>query len=126
MKSEKSQRTKNILKGVGIVSAIAGVGYILYEYNQNLKDYNELVEKTKKLSDFINDHDFYIREDVKKEILKKQPDANPESTSRFIKNTYENDDGKIVEEKVDKVSGFKVISVKEKGYDKIEEKSKEL
>ena len=126
MKSEKSQRTKNILKGVGIVSAIAGVGYILYEYNQNLKDYNELVEKTKKLSDFINDHDFYIREDVKKEILKKQPDANPESASRFIKNTYENNDGKIVEEKVDKVSGFKVISVKEKRYDKIEEKSKEL
>ena len=126
MKSEKSQRTKNILKGVGIVSAIAGVGYILYEYNQNLKDYNELVEKTKKLSDFINDHDFYIREDVKKKNLKKQPDANPESASRFIKNTYENNDGKIVEEKVDKVSGFKVISVKEKRYDKIEEKSKEL
>ena len=36
MKTEKSQRTKNILKGVGIVSAVAGVGYILYEYNQIL------------------------------------------------------------------------------------------
>ncbi len=96
-----------MFKKLLITGGIALLGYVINdvrkEYDKNVNDYNNLLDKYNEMSDFISKCDFYNYKDSKAN------DAN----SRYITEVQTLSDGTKCNIKRDVTSGFSVISCKD-------------
>ena len=94
-----------MLKKLLITGGIALVGYVVNEirkeYDKNVDDYNNLLDRYNEISDFINKCDFYNYKNPK------ENDVN----SRFVTEVQTMSDGSKRKIKKDLASGISVISV---------------
>ena len=71
--------SKIIVGGIGTLVA-SSIIYALNEarkqYDTNVKDYNNLVDKYNELAEFIDNHDFYQKEKTKPSIINEYKDPN--------------------------------------------------
>lgn len=107
--AEKKNHT--VLKTVG---TLAGIGLGLYVGNEIRKEYNSTVKENEYLRNFINTHDFYEKEDSS--FSTTMANQKQRMTSGRSKLTHVEDlgDGKLRVTTVDPVSGFSVVSIKNK------------
>ena len=93
-----------MLKQLLITGGIALVGYVVNEmrkeYDKNVNDYNNLLDKYNEMSDFIDKCDFYNYKDSK---------SNDEN-SRYVTEVQTMPDGSKREIKHDAATGFSIIS----------------
>ena len=93
-----------MFKKLLIMGGIALVGYVINEvrkqYDENVNDYNDLVDKYNEMSDFIQNCNFYTY---------KNPKSTDENT-RFYTESQTMPDGSKLNVKHDKASGFSIIS----------------
>lgn len=94
-----------MLKKLLITGGVALVGYVVNEmrkeYDKNVNDYNNLLDRCNEMSDFINKCDFYNY---------KNPKANDEN-SRYVTEIQTMPDGSKRKIKKDLASGISIISV---------------
>ena len=89
-----------ITGGIGLVAYV--LNYMRKEYDKNVEDYNNLVDKFNEMSDFIQDCDFYKYHDS----------ADSDSNKRYITETFDMPDGSKQTVTRDVASGFSIISTK--------------
>ena len=96
-----------MFKKLLITGGITLVGYVINEvrkeYDKNVNDYNNLLDKCNEMSNFINKCDFYNYKDSK---------AN-DKNSRYINEVQTMPDGSKCNIKRDVASGFSVITYKD-------------
>ena len=95
-----------MLKKLLITGGVALVCYVVNEmrkqYDRNVNDYNNLLDRYSEMSDFINKCDFYNYTDSK---------ANDEN-SRYVTEVQSMPNGSKCNIKRDAASGFSIISYK--------------
>lgn len=84
----------------GISLVVYVINYMRKEYDKNVEDYNNLIDKYNEMSEFINDCDFYRYHDSK----------DSDSNRRFVKETYDMPDGSKQTVTHDVATGFSIIS----------------
>ena len=96
-----------MLKQLLITGGIALVGYVVNEmrkeYDKNVNDYNNLLDKYNEMSDFIDKCDFYNYKDSK---------SNDEN-SRYVTEVQTMSDGSSLQIKHDAATEFSIISYKD-------------
>ena len=96
-----------MFKKLLITGGIALAGYVINEvrkqYDKNVNDYNELVDRYNEMSDFMDNCNFYTY---------KNPKASDKNT-RFVTETQTRQDGLIQTVKHDRATGFTIISSKD-------------
>lgn len=91
---------KKLLITGGISLVVYVINYMRKEYDKNVEDYNNLIDKYNEMSDFINDCDFYRYHDS----------ADSDSTRRYVKETFDMPDGSKQTVTHDVATGFSIIS----------------
>ena len=105
--AEKKKHT--VLKTVG---TLAGISLGLYVGNEIRKEYNSTVKENECLRNFINTHDFYEKENPSFSTTMTSQKQRMSSKSKL---THVEDLGdKLRVTTVDPVSGFSVVSIKNK------------
>ncbi|MBR5401235.1 MAG: hypothetical protein IK102_05410 [Treponema sp.] len=66
---------KKLLITGGISLVVYVINYMRKEYDKNVEDYNNLVDKCNEMSDFINDCDFYRYHDSEDSVQKNLDDS---------------------------------------------------
>lgn len=112
MNEKTKENFKNGLKNFGLVSLGVGlgVGIVGKLYTDLVKDYNNLTEKTNKYADFINNHDFYEREEEPKPVI-----STREKKLYYTEEIVDEERGVKTRVFGDPKSGLKVCTVQKLG-----------
>lgn len=133
--AEKKKTGKNKLKTIAGVGGglllLGGIGYVI---NEVRKEYDSTVEENNYLRGFINDHDFYKKEERPK--MSSLPKFNGSaSTDKKVEKfnfvpkkkaptlSYDRGDGTTVNEYTDSKTGLTVIEVVDTPVDAEDEKA---
>lgn len=106
--AEKKKHT--VLKTVG---TLAGIGLGLYVGNEIRKEYNSTVKENEYLRKFINTHDFYEKENSSFSATTMTDQKQRMSSGSKLTHVEDLGD-KLRVTTVDPVSGFSVVSIKNK------------
>jgi hypothetical protein len=107
---KKSDDKYRGLKNAGLVTLGVGlgIGIVGKLYNDLVKDYNNLTEKTNRFADFINTHDFY-------EPVKPDPKTTPKEKRYYSEEIVDEESGVKTKVFTDTISGLKLYTVKKSG-----------
>lgn len=93
-----------MFKKLLITGGIALVSYVINEvrkqYDKNVADYNDLVDRYNEMSNFMKECDFYTYKNSK----------FTDKNTRFVTETQTRQDGSIQTVKHDRATGFTIIS----------------
>ncbi len=93
-----------MFKKLLITGGIALAGYVINEvrkqYDKNVADYNDLVDRYNEMSNFMKECDFYTYKNSK----------STDKNTRFVTETQTRQDGSIQTVKHDRATGFTIIS----------------
>lgn len=89
-----------ITGGIGLAAYV--VNYMRKEYDKNVSDYNNLLDRYNEMSDFIQDCDFY----------KYQNSSSNDLNSRYVKETHNMPDGSKQTVTRDVATGFSLVTNK--------------
>lgn len=107
--AEKKKHT--VLKTVG---TIVGIGLGLYVGNEIRKEYNSTVKENEYLRNFIDSHDFYEKENSSFSTNSMNSQKQRMSSKNKLTHIEDLGNGKLRVTTVDPVSGFSVVSIKNK------------
>lgn len=116
---EKQKKNSHI--GLKILGGGLVLGIGAYVVNEVRKEYNNTVNENNYLRDFIDNHDFYKKENLPKigSSPKFQNQSNSENKFAFTKKkrtptaSYQRADGMTVNEYFDERSGFTIIELEQ-------------
>ena len=115
--------TSTVLTVLGGLSLTGIIVALSIENKKNVDDYNKLLEKANTMSDFIKNHDFYVKNDNQKQ----QTTQKQTNESRYvIEDEYIDADYNVCTVKRDIVSGFSVIHKRKATEKEIQEALKEV
>lgn len=103
--AEKKKHT--VLKTVG---SLVGIGLGLYVGNEIRKEYNSTVKENEYLRNFINTHDFYVKESCENSLM----DQKKRMSSNDLTHVEDLGNGQLRITRVDPRSGFRCVSIVDK------------
>ena len=89
-----------ITGGIGLAAYV--VNYMRKEYDKNVSDYNNLLDRYNEMSDFIQGCDFYTYQDS----------SSKDENTRFVKETHDMSDGSKQTVTRDVATGFSLVTNK--------------
>ena len=89
-----------ITGGIGLAAYV--VNYMRKEYDKNVSDYNNLLDRYNEMSDFVQECDFYKYRDSSSNDVK----------SRYVNETQDMSDGSKQTITRDVATGFRLITTK--------------